>query len=134
MICSKCGSTLPNKAKFCPECGKIVVIAPKCINGHRMQPGQKFCCECGAPLAKRGEGKVSLPNGNVESDKAESIKPSLPPKQNKGIKLIVKIVATLIIMVIIASVVSKIGSVPSYIAGGICIVIIPNVWKFIDDF
>lgn len=130
MTCSKCGSTLPDKAKFCPECGKIIELAPKCTNGHMMQPGQKFCSECGAPLAKCDDVKESATN--VRSDSFKS-KPSIYQKKNKGGKVLAKVIVTLIIMGIVAAVVIAIGGVPSYIAGGICMVIIPNIWKFIDD-
>lgn len=48
--CSKCGSELPENAKFCPNCGERVpadddtVICPDC--GKRV-PRAKFCSECG---------------------------------------------------------------------------------------
>ena len=99
-----------------------------------MQTGQKFCCECGAPLAKHEEDKALSPNDKVESYESGSLKSSTPPKKNKGVKVVVKVIVTLILMIIIAAVVNTIGRVPSYIVGGICVVIIPNVWKLIDDF
>lgn len=52
--CLKCGSTLPENAKFCLECGEKVetlseneMICPKC--GSKTPKG-KFCVECGAKL------------------------------------------------------------------------------------
>ena len=52
--CLKCGSVLPQNAKFCLECGAKVealseneMICPKC--GSKTPKG-KFCCECGAKL------------------------------------------------------------------------------------
>ena len=52
--CLKCGSVLPENAKFCLECGAKVetlaeneIICPKCGN---KTPKGKFCVECGAKL------------------------------------------------------------------------------------
>lgn len=52
--CLKCGSVLPENAKFCLECGAKVetfseneMICPKCGN---KTPKGKFCVECGAKL------------------------------------------------------------------------------------
>lgn len=52
--CLKCGSILPENAKFCLECGTKVetlsgneMICPKCGN---KTPKGKFCVECGAKL------------------------------------------------------------------------------------
>lgn len=54
--CAKCGSQLPENAKFCLNCGEKVpskaasasVACPKC--GAQLPPGAKFCLECGSPL------------------------------------------------------------------------------------
>ena len=49
--CPSCGSVISKDAKFCPECGKkIILICPKCHNA--VNPGQKFCPECGEHLNK----------------------------------------------------------------------------------
>lgn len=49
--CPSCGSVISKDAKFCPECGKkIILTCPKCHNA--VNPGQKFCPECGEPLNK----------------------------------------------------------------------------------
>lgn len=52
--CLKCGSVLPENAKFCLECGAKVemlseneMMCPKCGN---KTPKGKFCVECGAKL------------------------------------------------------------------------------------
>ena len=94
-----------------------------------MQRGQKFCCECGAPIAKYEETKESVSKVRLESS---STKPT--PQKNKGGKIFAKVIVTLIILAIVAAIATSIGGVPSYIAGGICLIIIPNVWKLIDDF
>ena len=46
--CPSCGVALPEKVKFCPECGaKIlqVVFCKEC--GTKLENGTKFCPECG---------------------------------------------------------------------------------------
>lgn len=45
--CSKCGSALPQNAKFCPECGCPQQIV--CC-GKVLPAGTKFCPECGKSL------------------------------------------------------------------------------------
>lgn len=45
-ICVSCGSSIPIKSKFCPECGfKNAEITCEC--GNKLAPGTKFCPECG---------------------------------------------------------------------------------------
>ena len=55
--CPKCGASVAQNAKFCPECGEKMgaaqnneVICPSC--GQKTQKG-KFCQECGAALVKK---------------------------------------------------------------------------------
>lgn len=55
--CAKCGSDLPENAKFCLQCGEKVVslsdneiICPSC--GAKTPKG-KFCVECGTPLSNK---------------------------------------------------------------------------------
>lgn len=69
MKCSKCGENLPLNAKYCPNCGTIVDFTPVCINGHKMQRGQKFCCECGSPLDVSEESNVQ--NNDEKSNNSE---------------------------------------------------------------
>ncbi len=48
--CSKCGISINEGTKFCPECGnKIEATKPSfCVNcGTKIKPGVKFCPECG---------------------------------------------------------------------------------------
>ena len=46
MKCPACGKDIPKNSKFCPECGKpIVSKCPKC--GTDLSPGAKFCPNCG---------------------------------------------------------------------------------------
>lgn len=81
MKCSKCGMPLPEKAKFCPQCGHMVQLVPHCINGHSMQPGQKFCIECGAPLAMKEDPSDSIcenvicnPSASIVNHQREKVK------------------------------------------------------------
>lgn len=47
--CPKCGTTLPNNAKFCLECGtKLENKCPKCGTNNSFDA--KFCLECGEKL------------------------------------------------------------------------------------
>ena len=51
MNCTKCGSILPDNARFCNKCGKPVGnmqnFCQKC--GAQMSADQRFCNKCGAP-------------------------------------------------------------------------------------
>ena len=50
-VCSDCGATIPNGAKFCPNCGKARPVnrfCPEC--GTKATEGSKFCAECGTKL------------------------------------------------------------------------------------
>ena len=46
-FCPECGAAVPPGAKFCPECGKKMgsPVCSKC--GAELAPGAKFCPECG---------------------------------------------------------------------------------------
>jgi class 3 adenylate cyclase/tetratricopeptide (TPR) repeat protein len=47
--CSNCGAEIEPGQKFCAECGTpLAAVCPSCA--QPIQPGQKFCAECGAPL------------------------------------------------------------------------------------
>ena len=49
--CVKCGASIGEKTKFCPECGASQVeTCPKC--GEAVQKGSKFCMNCGEKLIK----------------------------------------------------------------------------------
>jgi len=56
MKCLKCGTELPDGAKFCNKCGsKLEMPCPQCgnINPH----GSLFCLECGYDFRKSKEAK-----------------------------------------------------------------------------
>ena len=49
--CPHCGAAV-NGGKFCQHCGQTIAakpICPKCQ--HEVQPGSRFCGDCGAPAA-----------------------------------------------------------------------------------
>lgn len=63
--CIKCGATISNRVKFCPECGASQnETCPKC--GEAVQKGTKFCTNCGESLVKEKTcpkcGKVLKPS------------------------------------------------------------------------
>ena len=54
--CPKCGSDLPENAKFCLECGEKIETAKEgiqCPNCGEITPPGKFCLHCGSPIAKK---------------------------------------------------------------------------------
>ena len=49
--CAKCGSAVPDTAKFCPTCGEKIAVkrfCPEC--GTEVPADTKFCPECGTKL------------------------------------------------------------------------------------
>lgn len=51
MFCSNCGRKLRQGVKFCPECGKKVVVNSFCTNcGKPLSEGDKVCSSCGAEV------------------------------------------------------------------------------------
>lgn len=66
-VCSKCGFTLPQNTKFCPNCGEKVtptipedmIVCPKC--GQTVHKG-KFCPECGSKFV------TTCPNCGAETN------------------------------------------------------------------
>ena len=56
MNCASCGHTVPDRAKFCPECGGAQ--APQCAScGAELRPAVKFCSECGTRVAASAPGR-----------------------------------------------------------------------------
>ena len=49
--CSRCGTVLNDKPKFCPNCGSLIGVEHNCPNcGRVYEEGQRFCFECGTKL------------------------------------------------------------------------------------
>lgn len=48
LLCISCKQTLPQGAKFCPNCGNPVAVKKYCTNcGNELIAGAKFCPNCG---------------------------------------------------------------------------------------
>ena len=48
-FCKKCGAKLSKRSKYCPECGQLQVsICPKC--NKEVPENSKFCPECGEKI------------------------------------------------------------------------------------
>lgn len=49
--CIKCSAEINKGAKFCPECGSAQNLERKCPScGHKVSPNSKFCPECGTKI------------------------------------------------------------------------------------
>jgi eukaryotic-like serine/threonine-protein kinase len=52
MKCPKCGTDLPDNAKFCMTCGGALQVELVCVQcKHANPPNAKYCLQCGKPLA-----------------------------------------------------------------------------------
>ena len=52
-VCPHCNTPNPAGQKFCGECGKPMAVGILCPTCGNVNPtGQKFCGECGAKLVK----------------------------------------------------------------------------------
>lgn len=56
IVCNNCGTSVPNTANFCNECGNTL----KCKECKTLlNKGDKFCGECGAELKTKNSGSVA---------------------------------------------------------------------------
>jgi class 3 adenylate cyclase len=71
VTCPSCGTENPVGQKFCGECGTpLAAVCPSC--GTTNPPGQKFCGECGTPLAdKPATATAGPPTPSAEAPTAE---------------------------------------------------------------
>ena len=52
MICPQCQTENPNTAKFCSNCGSILIL--RCTNCQaELIPGARFCMQCGQAVRKQ---------------------------------------------------------------------------------
>lgn len=65
MRCASCGFENRTLAKFCEECGGMLVRAcPAC--GHEASASAKFCSECGAPLSGPPPGAAPAASAPIQ--------------------------------------------------------------------
>lgn len=55
--CPACGEPLPDKVRFCPNCGnpcgaEVLAVPPCSACGAQLRPGMAFCPACGAPTLR----------------------------------------------------------------------------------
>lgn len=119
MICSKCGSNVPDDSKFCVRCGskieKVEVVkkeeAPQnavcCKCGATLNPGAKFCSKCGSTQTDKKvesatavqEQKVSKPAVAPQQPVASTpIETSNEPKKKKSKKGLIIVILLLLIL------------------------------------
>ena len=78
--CVKCGATIPEKSKFCPECSAKQVETKVCPNCHEeVSSKSKFCHNCGA--------KVEADTKKVCPNCGEQVKPRAKFCANCGTKI-----------------------------------------------
>lgn len=73
MLCSACGGTNPDTARFCNQCGSALAAAcPQC---HQINPRTaRFCSKCGGPLATPAqEPRLASPQQYTPRPLAEKI-------------------------------------------------------------
>ncbi len=62
MICPSCSFDIIGEAKFCPECGTVLVRQSTCLNcGAEVSESDKFCRECGHHLVTIDERAPDVP-------------------------------------------------------------------------
>lgn len=91
-ICEKCGSALPEGAKFCVVCGAPIqerggAVCPHC--SAPVVPGSSFCVHCGASLApaqpEQGAEAVGVPADAARPSVAEpEPKPKAEPESGEA--------------------------------------------------
>ena len=60
MVCSSCGATNSEGARFCNACGSPLALAcPTC--GHSHRTGQRFCEQCGTALGAEAPAAAPSP-------------------------------------------------------------------------
>jgi membrane protease subunit (stomatin/prohibitin family) len=56
--CPDCGHALGADARFCPSCGRQLVVFGRCVRcGEAMLPDARFCSRCGTPAGAKPQGK-----------------------------------------------------------------------------
>lgn len=56
--CPGCREPVRKEAKFCPQCGRQLLVFRKCAGcGENLPPNAKFCGECGRPVEQKPEAR-----------------------------------------------------------------------------
>ncbi len=79
--CPACRQPVGRSAKFCPQCGRQLLIFRKCAGcGEDLPPSAKFCGECGRPAEQKPEARTcphcrteNLPNSTFCNQCGERI-------------------------------------------------------------
>ena len=66
MQCSKCQTEIPERAKFCPECGAKQTTCASC--GAVLPTPSRFCLECGAKQEEQARTPVIAGRGSLTPD------------------------------------------------------------------
>ncbi|HKC29095.1 MAG TPA: adenylate/guanylate cyclase domain-containing protein [Jatrophihabitans sp.] len=72
IVCTTCGTGLPNGARFCAECGTPVTVACH-VCGSELTSTQKFCPQCGTPAAPPSGQAGRPPAGPVAERRVTSV-------------------------------------------------------------
>src|SRR6476469_72283 len=76
MNCPNCQHSVPDRAKFCPECGSPLSIhCSEC--GAKNSNNAKFCVECGVPLQRTAAPATSISSGSGNTGEAPAGRASL---------------------------------------------------------
>jgi ribosomal protein L40E len=77
-ICTACGNSLSENAKFCRHCGKRTSVCNTC--GAALLPDSKFCEECGA-IVVAAQPNIQAVN-SASQTKHEEVQTSTAPSSN----------------------------------------------------
>ena len=88
MLCSKCGTNLPDDSQSCPRCGTTassgkstaLALAPQSVCtkcGTALPDGSQFCLKCGQPVIPEPQSLTQQSQSVIQQPKPEALKPSV---------------------------------------------------------
>lgn len=113
MICPKCGTELPDGARFCMGCGTTLAKPqPKCPKCGKENPEYaKFCLACGAPIAAATVAMTQVPTAAKAAppsppavgaepfpEPTPAAKPKPKLKDRKGLIIAIAVIAGLLVV------------------------------------